>query len=323
MAVNEWVTFDASDTVSPEGKKLSFNWDFADGSDDEGASVEHKFKEEGVYSVVLKVDDGTQSSEKEIIVTVKLNSDFVGGYSGINDVSIINISEILPNPIGSDTTEFIELYNPSAEDLDISGLKLDDEESGSKAYTFPANTIIKSQEYKVFGRQDTKLALNNTSDSVRILYPDGTIIQEIRFDDVVEGASYVRDSEGIWLWTSDVTPGVENFVAVVAEVKGTKITKGKSNDVKSVIKTSLEKLRDEDVGDFVFVTGTVAVEPGVLGTQFFYVVNEIAGVQVYMYSKDFPKLVIGDVLEITGEIAESGNETRIKLSQKSDIKVVG
>ena len=69
VAVNEWVTFDASDTVSPEGKKLSFNWDFADGSDDEGASVEHKFKEEGVYSVVLKVDDGTQSSEKEIIVT--------------------------------------------------------------------------------------------------------------------------------------------------------------------------------------------------------------------------------------------------------------
>jgi len=323
VAVNEWVTFDASDTVSPEGKKLSFNWDFADGSDDEGASVEHKFKEEGVYSVVLKVDDGTQSSEKEIIVTVKLNSDFVGGYSGNNNVSIINISEILPNPIGSDTTEFIELYNPSSEDLDISGLKLDDEESGSKAYTFPANTIIKSQEYKVFGRQDTKLALNNTSDSVRILYPDGTIIQEVRFDDVVEGASYVRDSEGIWLWTSDVTPGEENFVAVVAEVKGTKITKGKSNDVKPVIKTSLEKLRDEDVGDFVFVTGTVAVEPGVLGTQFFYVVNEIAGVQVYMYSKDFPKLEIGDVVEVTGEIAESGNEIRIKLKEKNDIKKTG
>jgi len=321
VAVNEWATFDASDTVSPDGKKLSFNWDFGDGSDDEGANVEHKFPKEGVYSVRLKVDDGTNNSEKELVVTVKLNSDFVGGYNGPNDVSILNISEILPNPVGSDTTEFIELYNPTDENLDISGLKLDDEEGGSKAYTFPDNTIILVHEYKVFGRQDTKLALNNTSDSVRILYPDGTIINEIRFDDVVEGASYVRDSEGIWLWTNDLTPGAENFVVAVPEVKGTKITK--SNSIKQIINTTLLKIRDEDVGDLVFVTGTVAVEPGVLGTQFFYVVNGNSGVQIYMYSKDFPKLEIGDEVEIKGEIAESGNETRIKLSQKSDIKVVG
>ena len=323
IAVNQWANFDASDTVSPDGKKLSFNWDFGDGSDDEGANVEHKFLKEGVYSVRLKVDDGTNNSEKELVVTVKLNSDFVGGYNGTNDVSVLNISEILPNPVGSDTTEFVELFNPTDEDLDISGLKLDDEEGGSKAYTFPDNTIILAHEYKVFGRQDTKLALNNTSDSVRILYPDGTIIQEIRFDDVVEGVSYVRDSEGTWLWTSNITPGAENFVAIIPEVKGTKIIKGKSNSVKSVINTTLGKLRDEDIGDLVFVTGTVAVESGVLGTQFFYMVNEASGLQVYMYNKDFPKLEIGDMVEVTGEIAESGNETRIKLSQKSDIKVVG
>jgi len=323
VAVNEWVTFDASDTVSPDGKKLSFNWDFADGTDDEGASVEHKFREEGVYSVTLKVDDGTNSTEKQIIVTVKLSSDFVGGYNGISDVFNLQISEILPNPTGSDTTEFIELYNLTDETIDISGLKLDDEEGGSKAYTIPDNTIILAHEYKVFGRQDTKLALNNTSDSVRILYPDGTIINEIRFDDVVEGASYVRDSEGSWLWTSNVTPGAENFVAVVPQVKGTKIIKGKSNDIKPIINTTLSKVRDEDIGDLVFVTGTVAVEPGVMGTQYFYIVNEVAGVQVYMYSKDFPKLEIGDEVEITGEITESGNETRIKLKEKSDIKKIG
>ena len=323
VAVNEWATFDASDTVSPDNKKLAFNWDFGDGTDDEGASVEHKFLKEGVYSVTLKVDDGTNNSKKEIIVTVKLSSDFVGGYNGKSNVSVLNISEILPNPVGSDTTEFIELYNPTDEDLDISGLKLDDEEGGSKAYTFPDNTNILAHEYKVFGRQDTKLALNNTSDSVRILYPDGTIVTEIRFDDVFEGASYVRDSEGQWLWTSMVTPGVENFVTVLPEVKGSKIIKGKSNSVKPVINTSLTKVRDEDIGDVVFVTGTIAVEPGVLGTQFFYIVNENSGVQIYMYSKDFPKLEVGDVVEVTGEIAESGNETRIKLSQKSDIKVVG
>ncbi|PIY93297.1 MAG: hypothetical protein COY69_02360, partial [Candidatus Magasanikbacteria bacterium CG_4_10_14_0_8_um_filter_32_14] len=323
VAVNEWVTFDASDTVSPDGKKLSFNWDFADGTDDNGASVEHKFGQEGVYSVTLIVDDGTNKSEKQIVVTAKLSSDFVGGYNGISNVSVLNISEVLANPVGSDTTEFVELFNPSDEDLDISGLKLDDEEGGSKAYTFPDKTIIKTKEYKVFGRQDTKLAFNNTSDSVRILYPDGTILTEIRFDDVVEGASYVRNSEGIWVWTSSPTPGEENFINENTKVKGIKIIKSKSNSIKPVINTTLEKVRDEDLGDLVSVTGTVAVEPGVLGTQFFYIINQNAGVQVYMYSKDFPKLQIGDEIEITGEITETSGETRIKLKEKKDIKILG
>ena len=323
VAVNEWITFDASDTVSPDGKKLNFVWDFADGTDDSGASIEHKFGQEGVYSVVLAVDDGKNKSQKEIVVTVKLSSDFVGGYNGVSNVSVLNISEILPNPVGSDTTEFVELYNPSDEDVDISGLKLDDEEGGSKAYTFPDNTVIKAKEYKVFGRQDTKLAFNNTSDSTRILYPDGTILTEIRFDDVVEGASYIRDSEGIWVWTSLVTPGQVNIVDENTEVKGIKIKSAKSNSIKQIIDTTLEKIRDEDIGDLITVTGTVAVEPGVLGTQFFYIINKNSGVQVYMFNKDFPKLQIGDEVEVAGEITETSGETRIKLKEKKDIKILG
>ncbi|MBT3538571.1 PKD domain-containing protein, partial [Candidatus Parcubacteria bacterium] len=295
VSVNDWVVFDASDTTDPDGDNMTFVWNFDDDTTEDGDVVEHKFKKEGVYTVTLIVDDGKQKSEKQVVITVKLSSDFVGGYGGASDVTRLRISEFVPNPLGSDTTEFIELFNPSDEDIDVSGLKLDDEEGGSRAYTIPDNIFIKSGEYKVFGRQDTKLALNNTSDSVRLLYPDGTVIIEIHFDDVLEGHSHVRNDEGQWVWTSSVTPGEENILSAPKEVKGTKITK-RSNYEKPIIKTTLNNIRNEDIGDKVQVFGVVAVEPGVLGSQYFYIVDSVVGaistpvgVQVYMYKKDFPK----------------------------------
>ncbi|PLX28215.1 hypothetical protein C0581_03110 [Candidatus Parcubacteria bacterium] len=329
VSVNEWIIFDASDTVDPDGDRMVFIWDFDDDTTEDGDVVEHKFKKEGVYTVTLHVDDGKNTSKKQVVVTVKLSSDFVGGYGGVSDLTRLRISEFVPNPVGSDTTEFIELFNPSDEGIDVSGLKIDDEEGGSRAYTIPDNTFITPGEYKVFGRQDTKLALNNTSDSVRLLYPDGTVITEIHFDDVLEAHSHVRNDEGQWVWTSVVTPGEENILNAPKEVKGTKITK-KSNYEKPVIKTTLSTIRNEDMGDKVHVSGVVAVEPGVLGSQYFYIVNSMVdasstpvGVQIYMYKKDFPKLEIGDQVEVSGELSESGGEARVKVKEKKDITKIG
>ena len=335
VAVGEPVMFDASDTTDPDGDKMDFKWDFGDGDSDDGDVVEHLFTEEGVFTVELIVlDSNNNETKKKVIITVKNKLSFNGGYYQIDDVEKIQISEALPNPIGSDTTEFIELYNPTTEDIDLSQLKIDDEEGGSRAYTIPDSTTIEAGKYLLFARQDTKLALNNTSDSVRLLYPNGEVIQDIRYDDVVEGASYIRDADEVWIWTGTPTPGEENIIAVPKSVKGVKITKGSSKYVKPTIETTLEKLRDEDIGDQVIVSGVVSVEPGVFGAQYMYIVSSAvsntttqtligsAGVQIYMYNKDFPKLEIGDRVQVAGEISESGGETRIKVKEKKDIEKI-
>jgi len=180
--------------------------------------VEHAFNSEGIFTVKLKVIDSSKNiSEKQVIVTVKNILDFVGGYFLENDISQIKISEFIPNPAGSDTTEFVELFNSASEEIDLSGIKLDDEEGGSRAYTFPNGTVIQSEEYFVVGRQDSKLALNNTNDSVRLLYPDGTILQEVFYDDVLEGASYALGSDDIWNWTGAITPGEKNIIKKCAK----------------------------------------------------------------------------------------------------------
>ena len=104
-------------------------------------------------------------------------------------------------------------------------------------------------------------------------------------------------------------------------MKGTKIVK-KSSYEKELIYTTLEKIRNEDVGDEVSVVGIVAVEPGVLASQYFYIVGS-PGIQIYMYKKDFPDLEIGDKVEVRGELSESGGEARLKVSEKENIKKIG
>ncbi len=337
VVVGELVMFDASDTTDPDGEEIMFEWNFDDGGEETGDVVAHEFVKEGVYTVVLHVVDvGGSEAEKKVIITVKNRLNFVGGFFLEDAVDKIEISEVFPNPEGSDTTEFIELYNSSLNEISLVGLKLDDEEGGSRAYAIPDDVVIGGGEYLVFGRQDTKLALNNTSDSVRLLYPDGTIITEISYDDVLEGASYVLDENGFGVWTSTVTAGKKNVISnVVDKVSVRKVVKSSSKRVKSVIETTLGKVRDEDIGDLVKVRGVVAVLPGVLSTQYFYIVSpksstalgqglELggveAGVQVYSFKKDFPSLSVGDIVEVTAEISNVSGNTRLKVSQKSDIK---
>ncbi len=55
--VGETVTFDGSQSSDPDGKIISYFWDFADGETAQGATTTHVFKRDGEYDVVLQVTD--------------------------------------------------------------------------------------------------------------------------------------------------------------------------------------------------------------------------------------------------------------------------
>jgi hypothetical protein len=320
VGVGELVVFDASDTTDAEDDKLSFHWDY---DDEENGSTElskHRFAVPGVYTVTLTVTDSSSNeAQTSVIVTVKDPTSFVGGAVLDDAAGQIRISEFLPNPIGSDNTEFIELFNPTGQYADLSELKLDDEEGGSRGYTFPFGTAIGPGEYLVFGKQVTGIALNNTSDSVRLLFPDRSVIQEVAYKDVPEGASYAIDQEDVWQWTEKSTPGKKNvFLSIKQESNKVRKQTSPSRRVKQVVETTLENIRRFDVGDLVRVTGVVAVKPGVLGGQFFYIVGS-PGIQVYQHKKDFPDLAVGDLVEVNGELSEAYGELRLKVKGKESI----
>lgn len=60
--VGKDVAFDGSGSSSPNGKKLSYHWNFGDGESADGMKVSHAYAKSGNYRVVLTVSDDSGST---------------------------------------------------------------------------------------------------------------------------------------------------------------------------------------------------------------------------------------------------------------------
>ncbi|MBU4457137.1 MAG: PKD domain-containing protein, partial [Candidatus Omnitrophica bacterium] len=59
--VKDDIKFDGASSSDPDGDKMSYTWDFGDGSTASGSNVKHDYSEGGLYKVRLFVDDGKGS----------------------------------------------------------------------------------------------------------------------------------------------------------------------------------------------------------------------------------------------------------------------
>ena len=130
----------------------------------------------------------------------------------------IIITEIMANPEEEETTnEWIELQNTSLQTINLAGLLLDDSEDGSTPFELPEIELGPS-EFTIIYRSESGLSLNNSSDSARILTPDETVIDEVKYEKTKEGLSYqliktldptTGEIDQIWEWNTP-SPEAEN-----------------------------------------------------------------------------------------------------------------
>ncbi|MBI4812583.1 lamin tail domain-containing protein [Candidatus Falkowbacteria bacterium] len=330
------VIFDSSDTSDEDGDKLAYEWDFSDGVKNNLARPEHTFLKDGAYKVKLTVSDRKNEVAKEKVILV-LRTDLtpykipptpsrLGGTKGADIV----INEILPNPEGDDNPsagsgqgegEWIELYNAGKEKVSLLNWKMDDGEGGSSPYEFMDNLLLPAAGFYVLERPESGLTLNNSGDSARLYNNLDEMMDEVEYENAAERKSYARSRDGKWFWTSELTPGEENVISAAGDGESKKTTKTKKVKGIKIASVALEKIKDYDVGDFIKTAGTVAVKPGVLGTQIFYIVGS-PGIQIYNYKKEFPVLEVGDYIEVAGELSSVNGEMRLKTGTAEDIKVV-
>lgn len=126
----------------------------------------------------------------------------------------IKISEFMPNPEGNDSgEEWVELYNDSNSHVELKGWKLDDYSSdgkvGSSALLLSEYTIVPSG-YLVVALGEEAFSLNNSSDTVRLIWPDGKIADQISYESAKEEQTYAKKPDGSFAWTSFVTKGMKN-----------------------------------------------------------------------------------------------------------------
>lgn len=122
------------------------------------------------------------------------------------------INEILPNPQGggSEADEFIELYNDSDETINLDGWQLVD--MGGKKYKFNDSVSLSPHGFVVFKRSETKIALNNNNDTIRLLNQEDIQQDIYAYEKTYEGQSFGRypDSVGEWFLLVAQSPGSKN-----------------------------------------------------------------------------------------------------------------
>ena len=167
----------------------------------------------------------------------------------------LELSELLPDPASplTDTTdEYIEIYNPTANIVDLSGWKLRDE-SGDEYLI--KNLQIDPLEHLAIYVTDSKITLNNTGDSVVLIDPNGKVVDETaNYGNAEVGLSWIKIATQ-WQWAETSTPGginstvyIEPIISPSAAVKSVKKAAAKKAAAKVSAKTTTGKATKAKVG---------------------------------------------------------------------------
>lgn len=124
--------------------------------------------------------------------------------------------------------------------------------------------------------------------------------------------------------TRDITVGTlggphnnSATATATASIAGKNVANAKAATPSSKAKNSASKSAGTKT---VVREGTVTAAPGTLGAQYFYIDTD--NLQVYLYSKDFPTLVLGDRVRVRGTISDIADGKRLKIKNGSDITVL-
>ncbi len=258
--------------------------------------------------ITVEVVEVKEEAAKEVKVEKKATSEEVleTAKSGPTTLWIISL---LPNPNGADEElEEIIIENFGDDPVPLADWILTDSATAYKLVgeLGPGLKLI-------LPRPTTRIALNNTSDTLSLNAPSGEVIDTITYEDPSEDAHYARSDEG-WTWTGIPTPAEPEDVSDPA-CEGTAPEGARAN---SITTTPTTRTKKSSQATAVF-EGVVIAPPGIFGTQVMYG----DGLQLYQYNGDFPILSVGDVVRARGTPSTNHGEGRLKLSSADDLTVIG
>ncbi len=291
--------FDASSTLDSRGGRIEYGWNFGD-QIVSGASIKYAFATSGTHVVVVRATSTAGTvDEKKITIMVYPSTEVAG--------SGVIFSEILPRA-GNSEDEYIQLKNISSLSVNLSNWKIVYKKD---IFEIPTSTTLAVNDYLTFYQTITGFTLNNSGGELLLLNQDNILVDEMEYGKADEDIAYVFDGVK-WSWDM---PTISAKVAIAKTNTTTKKSSGR-------FFTGIADARGGQKGDWARVKGVVAVLPGVFGSQYFYLVNDNIGIQIYQSKKDFPPLEVGDLAQVYGAISEASGIKRINVKNKNDIDIL-
>lgn len=224
----------------------------------------------------------------------------------------IIVNELYPDPGSGD--EWIELYNNSADSIDLHNWLLQDE-SGNE-YLVPYGIIISPFGHVVL---KASFSLNNTGDLVKLFNPNKKLVSEsTKYQNGEKGWSWARGPDNNWSWTTKITPEFENIIILPTD---------DINNINSdtPVNTTPIEVKTGEVPNYdnylVQLTGTVTKTSG----NTFYLDDGTGIIKIYIQDKtgiEKPAMHTGDTFTVVGLVDLYGNTWRILPQKQDDIKLV-
>lgn len=115
-------------------------------------------------------------------------------------------------PLTDADDEFVELYNPNAEAVDLEGYIIQTGAKYSYSFTLP-NITIKPKQFLAFFSLDTGLALSNSGGGARLLAPNKAPMYEVPPYEKAKPDTAWANIGGVWQWSAKPTPNAPNVAA--------------------------------------------------------------------------------------------------------------
>lgn len=125
------------------------------------------------------------------------------------------MSELLSNVAGSDAgNEFIELYNPNDEPIELKGYVLQLGKTYETSIVLEGDETIQPRSFAIYRDDELGFTLLNTTDNIRLVAPAGSIVSETSYSEPADDESWAF-IDGAWQYTNRVTPNAVNLARFV------------------------------------------------------------------------------------------------------------
>lgn len=266
--VNQELSFDASNSLDLDNDKLTFFWNFGDGATDTEKISNHIYLYPGQYIVSLLISDGEFSDLDIITVNIYSQSIIISEFSN----------------------EWIEIFNQSDQVANLTNWQLKNQKASSSPFLFPANSLMAPNQFLVLRQEITKIELDNDSDQIQLIYPDGSIGAEVSYLSEDKEIFCIAFDNESYFWTKIPTPGSANIISrgienqketfssnnpepnikqtqEISEILATNLTKNQNFNTQEISTTSINNLLEKPSQNNIQNTQSASISQNIQSNQ--------------------------------------------------------